>query len=566
MMDSLFGGLFGGRPSQLADDDSVTPKFADTVASAGPVWRADASVANPMTGLGGWNDKGSAARPNPFVLPLSDEELRALWGSNGITRRIVTLLPTRATRKGACVDGTEKDAKRLKVWSRAKDAMVWARVYGGSAALLITEDDVPGSFRSNPGEWLQQPMDMERIGKLHAIHVFDSFEAYPYTFDNDITSQWFRQPKLWMVNTEGFSGLVHASRVVHFRGNPRPPSEARGRGFWNQNRMPDDSLIQSMWDEIRRLTETSNGGAVLAAELRESVLKVGNFSAGSTGDEASALQAKMGLISRAKSILGMIIIGQNDEYTNRSNPPTGFQELSDAAKSMLATVSGYPEVILFGESPSGLNTDGESAHQAFRQQVSDFQEENRDQFERFFEVIYASQDGPTSGQVPEDWHMEFYPLDEPSEKDKAATRLLVAQMDTIYLTAGVYSAEDVAKSRFGAEGWELDMEEVQPPTPEDVAARKALGAPPALPGGAAGGADRPIGSQAGVAKSAGRKPDQPAADSDEVMISGNPYAVEKHGSGYVVVKISSGEVMGRHPTYKDALAQFRALEAAEHKG
>lgn len=53
-------------------------------------------------------------------------------------------------------------------------------------------------------------------------------------------------------------------------------------------------------------------------------------------------------------------------------------------------------------------------------------------------------------------------------------------------------------------------------------------------------------------------------EAEGVLEEGNPYRIEKDGNEFIVVKISDGKVMGRHPTRDKATAQFRALEAAAH--
>src|SRR5688572_20379937 len=111
------------------DDASADP---GVVVYEPPGHRTD-SVANPLTGLGGWNDKGAAGRPNPWLLPLSDDELRTLYASNGVARRIVDIVPSRATRRGWTapdIDATEH--KRLRAWARTREAMQMARLHGGA--------------------------------------------------------------------------------------------------------------------------------------------------------------------------------------------------------------------------------------------------------------------------------------------------------------------------------------------------------------------------------------------------------------------------------------------------
>ena len=191
--------------------------------------------------------------------------------------------------------------------------------------------------------------------------------------------------------------------------------------------MPDDPILQAMWNEIRRLTETQQGGAVLAHEIREKVMKVAGLNNKLTGDEGALFKARMMVTQRLMNMLGIIVIGDGEEYTSRNNPATGFKDLSETAWDALSTAVGWPKVVLRGDAPSGLNTDGASAWQSFHQTVGDFQERNRSRLNRLYTVIYNSQDGPTGGRVPPEWAITFHPLDEPSQKEVAEVRKLVAE-------------------------------------------------------------------------------------------------------------------------------------------
>jgi len=449
------------RWPRLSDELQPRHSFASQIGQ-----RVD-SVINGFTGLGSGGDKGSVARPNTYVMQLTDEELRSLHANNGLARRIVEILPSRACRRGWLVPEMAEEERRLRIWAKVSEALTWARLYGGSALLMVTEDFVPRSLRADPMRYLSTPLDMSRIGSLKAVQVFDSFEAYPTEYNKDITSPYYRSPSMWSISADGLTAFVHGSRIIHFRGARRPPSEQRGGGWYRAGRMPDDSCLQSVWDELRRLTETMQGGAVLAQELRESVLKIGELPSISTGDQAAKLDMRIRTMQRTKSMLNMIMIGPNDSYETKSNPVGGFDQLSKEAKSMLSAVTGIPEVILFGDTPSGLNSDGKSSWEGFYQLISDYEESNREPLEQLYQVIYAAKDGPTGGRIPEEWSLDFHPLNEPSEGEIASLRKLVAETDAIYLDRSVYSPAEVAESRFGRDGWVMNMMEVEPLDPAE---------------------------------------------------------------------------------------------------
>ena len=342
---------------------------AAPVSIAAPIEaRADGgtSIVNTLTGLGGVNDKGAAGRPNIGRLILTDVELTALYLANGISRRIIDIVPDEMTRKGWKVTITsgdedpETDASAdedvtLHTFDRVNEAKKMARLYGGSIILMVTDDGEKD---------LSRPLNLENVTKLLALHVFDANEAIPRTYESDITQEGYRDPLLWDISpTVPFTTLqggqilmnfstVHASRVLYFRGRKRPPSW-RFRGS-RSNNVLDDSFLQAIWDEVRNLTSVMAGGATLAQEIRESVVTVAGLAALSTSDQQAQFTMKMKIMAAAKSLLGIIVLGEGDKYENRSNPPTGFKELSGEAQAMLSAVTGYPQTILFGTVPAGL--------------------------------------------------------------------------------------------------------------------------------------------------------------------------------------------------------------------
>ena len=473
-------GLFERMWGFIAGREDAAPALPGPVAALEPetgpplLRHRHDSVANPWTGLGDASrDKGAVARPNVYELGLSEDELLALHRGNGISRRIVELLPDRAIRKGwSAPDVPTEEEERLHVYDRMRTGWVCARLWGGAAVLMVTEDDVPRSFRARPELWLREPLDLARVGKLHALHVYDAREAWPLSFDRDRKSSNYRAPLLWQLSDEGGVLTVHHSRVLWLRGAERPPSE-RHRGRWGNGRMPDDSVLQAIWAEIRRLTETQQGGALLAHEIREKVLKVSGLANKLTGDDAAKFKARLTMMQQVMSLLGIMVIGDGDEYVSRSNPATGFKDLSEGGWDALAAAVGWPKVVLRGDAPSGLNTDGASAWQSFHQTVSDFQERNRSVLHRLYAVIYAAQDGPTRGRAPARWAISFRPLDEPPQKEVAEVRKLTAEMDRLYIEAGVYGPEEVARQRFGPDGWSIDLVDVVVPDPDEDAIEAA---------------------------------------------------------------------------------------------
>lgn len=434
-----------------------------------------AAVANLLTGLGGVDDKGAFARPNLSRLRLADSELTALYLNGGIAQRIVRLIPQEMTRKGWSVTDSTTDPdvlaeedRRLRTNMVVREAATWSRLYGSAVVLMVTEEDVPEEFRDRPERLLATPLDPTKVKRIVALHAFDALEATPLVYEGDIRKPGYRDPLIWSISpaaigvgTGAVTARVHASRVLHFRGVPRPPSFRLG-GITSSlsvssNNSLDDSVLQAVWDEVRNLSQTMAGGAVLAQEIRENVLKVSGLAGLLTAEQKSAVEERIRLIAKSKSLLGTVLIGQDDEFNSQVHSPSGFSELSGEAQAMLSAVTGIPQTILFGHTPAGLSTDNESGRQTFDRLISSEQEDIRSHLERFYALQFTAKEGPTKGKVPDDWELEFLPLDEETEAEKAAKRKLVAETDAIYLDRGVLSPSKIEESRFGPSGYQFEL-------------------------------------------------------------------------------------------------------------
>lgn len=424
------------------------------------------SVSNSMSGLGGIADKGTAGRPSPPMY-LSDTELGYLYTGSGTVRRIVDIIPERGTRRGWSVPEMDGEDRRLMVWDRVASAWSQARLFGGALLLMVTDEGVTDDAR-----WLAAPLSEARLRSVLALHVFAATEASPVSYVEDITSQHFGQPEFWRLSRRGFSAVVHHSRVLHFRGAARPESAT---GWGRGSNMPDDSVVQHVWHEVRNLTQTMQAGATVAQELRQAVIKISSLPERATGDQGDMLVARLKQIIGGKSAVNAIVMGDGEEYSNEGSVPAGFGELSESMVTMLCIVLGWPRTMLAGDAPGGLSTDDKSGSQRERQIVSSAQERLRYILERLYGVLYSAADGPTRGKVPPEWTLEFAPLDEPDEGGVAAVRKVVAETDAIYVGLGVYRPDEVTASRFGPGGWQADMEEVEVPDPaDDVALTEAM--------------------------------------------------------------------------------------------
>jgi phage-related protein (TIGR01555 family) len=427
-----------------------------------------AAIYNAVSNLGSNRDSGALARPNTQRLYLEHDELVTMLRGT-VYRRLVELHPKWATTKGwELTDDTDDEKplfaamRRLNVVQNFRRADTWGRALGESRILMVTSD---------PAE-LHEPLDPSKVTKLHRLEILDSREFSPLAYNTDPEVGTIGEPSLYNVHPRRVGvavgvKVVHASRLLRFYGDDLPPSEigfnSTGYSSWGA-----DAIGQTIWDGIRNLSQTGAGGARLAQELSIAVFKV-DHSSKSAGDDRTAFLAKIRALSFMKSISNAVWLKPNEGFERVAANPSGFKDLSQHAERELTLLMGAPMVLLYGETPSGLNTDGESWQRMWGADVASHQEDRyRDPLERLVEILYYSE----HGRLPKTWDLQFNPLGELSAKELAEIRLIHSQADDIAILQGSLSVEDV-RGRYSQPGGyqsELQPVEERPETEEPTAA------------------------------------------------------------------------------------------------
>ena len=490
--------------------------------------RAD-SLRNTTTGMG--DDKVDAGRPDLYRLPLGYAELSSLWRFGGHARRYVEVVPNDATRKGWSMEGAdgepvdlEPEHKRLQVVTRVCEADTWARLYGGAWLLMVVDEDLNGTpWANDPKGHLAEPLNPARVRALQNLVVLDWSEVTPMEFNTSARSPRYREPERYQVSPQagGWSdpnaagslasgAKIHATRLVYFPGAKLPPQQRY------QNNGIDDSILQSVWDQLRNTSALDHSLAALASELRITVLRMRDLSDVQVSDEAEYFDYRMRELAKHRSVLNTVLLAEGEEYQHHPGTVTGMSELVGTTRQSLQAVTGMPEQLWIGNAPGGLSTDGESHRNLWANVISAYQATKYlPRLEAIYRVMFAATAGPWGGTPPEGWRLTFNPLDELTAKGEADLRKIVADTDVAYIMAGVLDPEHVRRGRFGPKGWQFELPPADPDSFSsgadlDMGAVLALlaapgtpqpglpgpGADPALPGPAAPAAPTEDGSLA----------------------------------------------------------------------
>ncbi len=428
---------------------------------------------NNTTGQGQGTGRSAWEYQRANLIPY--QVLSDLYHGDAYAAKVCEAHPEHAIRRGFTVTTGDKAVDKVLLAScedmalarRASEAWTWGRAFGGGALVLGCDD----------GRKAQDPLDLSTLRAVRFVTTVDSSELVPDTWETDPLSPRFGEPRVYRLQRSGGGGgmdtsQVHHTRVVRFEGLPTTRPERQRLNGWGA------SVLARTYD----LLQQWNGGHVAVNDLlldaSQAVWKVKGLLDIVSGDAAELFEERMALADRVRSTFRAVLL-DTEESLERTEVGalTGLPDLLDRYALRVAGASGIPVSILLGRSPAGLNATGESDTRGFYDDVSAKRERVlRPALEHVVRLILLSSEGPTRGKEPAGWRVEFPPLWEPTEGEKADLRLKVAQTDAVYLTNGVTTPEEVAASRFPAGGeWSMD-------TTVDLGARAPLEEPPATDG------------------------------------------------------------------------------------
>ena len=432
---------------------------ADTLGAISPT--SAAALINPISGIGSADDSGAASRPNLSRERLSMDELVALLRGS-LYRRICDVIPSDAMRRGLIVtDDTRRsnplqvELEQFDVAATLRRAATLGRALGTAWIWPVVEDG---------GAPLSEPLDMQRVTRLYALHVLDPRDLTVWTWSRNLREPGAGQPLLYTLQPcrpELYvppNTLIHRSRLIAFWGDELPPSEQL---YGNESPL-GDAIGQTMWDGLRNLTQTSAAGARLAEELSIAVFYLAKMPEKDAAGGRDLLRTALNNIMRYKSIAHGLVLGTGDKAERLGANASGFDTLTEAGWEVLQSLSGVPAARLRGVAPSGLSTDGASWQQSYYSDVDAWGSERLQPAARqIVRLLYRHR-----GQEPASWHVGFGPFYHLSMQEQAQLRLLTAQHDQLAEQAGWVTGEQIRRSRYGDGGWSF---EIQPATDGDEA-------------------------------------------------------------------------------------------------
>jgi hypothetical protein len=435
------------KRTHLATTDSIT--LGQAPGAPAPVSRADGWV-NFLTGMGvAGKDKTVSTRYMGCKV-LSFQELRDLYRGDGFARRVVELPVKEMMRRGFELNGDE-DRKvqgifeKRGIHKKVAEMLRWHFLFGGSLGVMGIAD----------GLGLDQPVNEKGIERLDFLHVFDRHRVTCTTADlyNDENNPKYGQPQFYNVSPKsGKPFRVHESRVLRMDGQPIDELSRSENQGWG------DSVIQSCFEHIRAMGAVAKSVEVIVEDFVTAVFGMKDLAdnlAIEGGEDR--VRSRLNFLDLSRHVLRTFMIdAENENFSKQASTVTGLPDVMDRYAQRLAGSRGIPITLLMGQSPAGMDATGESDltnwYDSIRQEQQDVLQPI---YERLCYIAFLSKE--CGGKEPEDWKIEWLPLWEPSEKERAEIRKIEAEEVDILVAAGVLDPDELRedpryKARFNLKG------------------------------------------------------------------------------------------------------------------
>lgn len=299
------------------------------------------------------------------------------------------------------VDKIQRALTKKGVWRGMRDTKRWANLYGGAVAVILVE-----------GQDLSTPLRVDSVGpgQFKGLAVLDRWMVDPTITAGGLVEELgpnLGKPKYYAVRSDSSMlpmTKIHYSRVLRLLGDDMPYWQAVMENLWGT------SVYERIYDRIVAFDSATAGAAqsiyksyirtYKIAKLRELV---------TTGGPAyQGLLRYVQMMQTFQGIEGVTLIDGTDEFVgNQSNVQSGIAEGLVQFGQQLCGALQIPAVRLFGMSPAGMNSTGESDWRNYYDGVLEDQETD---FREFLDVLLPVVARSEGVALPDDFGFSFTPL------------------------------------------------------------------------------------------------------------------------------------------------------------
>jgi phage-related protein (TIGR01555 family) len=264
------------------------------------------------------------------------------------------------------VGAIERAAATLNIWPQINETIRWARLYGGCLGVLLVDGQDP-----------KTPLRPETVGKeqFKGLLTLDRWMVDP-SLEDLITDYGpsLGLPKYYKVqsNAPALRGqVIHHSRVAYrLTGIELPYQQRLTETLWGI------SVLERLYDRMIAFDSASTGAAQLVFKSYLRTLKIDGLRdiVAAGGAPLNGLMQYTEIMRRFQGVEGITMLDLTDEFEVQST--SAFSGVDAVLLQLGQQLSGalqIPLVRLFGQSPAGLNSTGESDIRSYYDRISNDQ-------------------------------------------------------------------------------------------------------------------------------------------------------------------------------------------------
>lgn len=288
----------------------------------------------------------------------------------------------------------------MQIWQNLNHVIKWSRLYGGALGYIMID-----------GQDTESELDIDSIGEgqFKGIMPMDRWMVQPTVFDaiSELGPDYGFPRYYDLVQTQPtleYWPRIHHSRVIRMDGIPLPFNQRMSENMWGE------SVIERFYDRLVSYDSASAGAAQLLYKAHLRVIKIKDLRSiiAAGGPAMAGLTAQIVNMRLTQANEGITLLDSEDEFEANTY---SFAGLSDMMLQFGQQISGalqIPLVRLFGQSPGGLNSTGESDLRTYYDHLSKQQETNlRAPLTKILDIMARSTLGKP---LPDGFRFRFNPL------------------------------------------------------------------------------------------------------------------------------------------------------------
>jgi len=436
-------------------------------------WSRWDALYNALTGWGSRADPLMQTTFQPGTL-FNQTQLENFYRYDWLIRRVMEVIPGDAVRQGINMKTEDEEIitkiddklNDLDAWEKLKEAMQWARLYGGAVVVI-------GAMG---GGKVYEELDEDTISGIEFLNVMDRWQLTVKDRYTDPLSPKYGKPATYTLQpiihgSTGFKDkvqnmfrhgtVIHETRLLRFDGAKLPDLVRQSNQGWS------DPLMVGINETFKQYGTTVKAGSILMIDFITKVLKIPNLAELIANSDWTTIRTRIQYAMAGMSNMGLTLIGNEEEYEKVQNRVTGVVDMVDKYIEIMSAATDIPRSRLFGQQLGKLAGATETTR-AYYDIVQDYQKDNlKKPVNRLLNLLLKDPNINPSKKTPEGWGWDFNSLWQHDPKTQAETRKLQAETDEIYVMIQALTPPEVAISRFGSGEW-------SPETTIDIEAHQAM--------------------------------------------------------------------------------------------